>query len=200
MTEMAKVTINWTGFLGAPGYTNLYFKDFDSTDFIVQAIADGAVSKTDNWIGGIQSRIPSSVTLQTSPTVEIIEAETGELKGFLTTTPAAARVGTGTGVYSAASGAVVNWYTGGVVRGRRVRGRTFLVPISGNALSGDGTLDNTNAAALRTNTAPLISTTGAGDLGVWSRPTAPGATDGSWHLVTSFTIPDKVAVLRSRRD
>jgi hypothetical protein len=200
MTQMAKVTINWTGFSGAPGYTNLYFRDFTENGQIDQAIASGAAAKVDNWIGGFQSRLPTTVTVQTDATVEAIEDTTGELQGFFNVTPAAARVGTGTGNYSAASGAVVNWYTAGVVRGRRLRGRTFLVPLAGSALDTNGTINNTELTALRTNTTTFINETGAGDLGVWSRPSAPGAADGTWFAVNSFTIPDKVAVLRSRRD
>lgn len=200
MVEIAKVTINWTGFSGAPGYTNLYFRDFESTG-LDQPVIDGAVGKVDSWISSVAGRVPTSVRLRVARQVEIIEAADGQLLRFMqATTDTTERVGTGTGAYSAASGLVVNWYTGGVVRGRRVRGRTFIVPLAGNALDTDGSIAAAALTAMTTATTTLISTTGAGDLGVWSRPSAPGATDGTWHLATSFTIPDKAAVLRSRRD
>lgn len=196
---MAKIVINWTGFTGAPGYTNLYFRDFDTGE-MDQTTVDGAVSKVDTWIGFVLSRLPNTVTLRVNPVIEIVEETTGALTRFMNATTLAARTGVGTGNYSASSGACVNWYTNVVRNGRRIRGRTFLVPFAGNSLGPDGTLDNTGLTNLTTNTAALIAAAGDGDLGVWARPTAPGASDGVWAVVTSFTIPDKAAVLRSRRD
>ena len=75
-----------------------------------------------------------------------------------------------------------------------------MVPLGGNGLDVSGTLDNTRLTAWRTATTALIAAAGVGDLGVWGRPTAPGATDGVWAVVKSFTIPDKAAILTSRRD
>jgi hypothetical protein len=199
MADLARVTINWTGFVGAPGFTNLYFRNA-TPGIIDQAVVDAAVLRVDNWIGGFQSRLPTTVTCQTDSTVEVIDDTTGELQEFVNATVAAARVGTGTGNYSAAAGAVCNWYTNTVRNGRRIRGRSFLVPLAGSALGPDGSLDNTNLTGLRTNTATFVTQTGAARLVVWGRPTAPGASDGVSAEVVSFTIPDKTAVLTSRRD
>lgn len=199
MADLARLTINWTGFVGAPGFTNLYFRNA-TPGTIDQAVVDAALVRVDNWIGGFQSRLPSTVTCATDPVVEVIDDTNGELQGFLNVTPAAARVGSGTGNYSAASGAVCNWYTDGVRNGRRIRGRSFLVPLAGSALGPDGSLDNTNLTGLRTNTATFVNQTGAARFVVWGRPSAPGATDGVSAEVVTFTIPDKAAVLTSRRD
>lgn len=199
MAEILRVTINWTGFVGAPGYTNLYFRDF-TAGAVDQAMADGAVAKTDVWVNAWLSSLPTTVTIGVDPTVEVIEETNGELQGFFTTVPEAPSIATAIGAYSAASGACVNWYTNGVRNGRRIRGRSFMVPLGGAGLQSDGTIDQTKLTALRTATNTFISATGSGDLGVWSRPT-PGEPDGGvWYVVTSATIPDKVAVLRSRRD
>lgn len=197
--EIGRLKINWTGFTGAPGYTNLYFNDF-SEGSVTQAMVDGFRSRTDTLLGTIQTRLPSTVTVAVDPTVDIIDVPTGNLTRFMSTTPAAARVGQGTGNYSAASGGVINWYTGGVRNGRRVRGRTFLVPFASSALGPNGTLDDT----LRTSLIGAIQTfigpgANQGLLGIYARP-KPGLSDGAWFAVTSFTHPDKVAVLRSRRD
>jgi hypothetical protein len=102
--------------------------------------------------------------------------------------------------YSAASGACINWYTDGVRNGRRVRGRSFMVPIGSNGMENNGTLNATALGSWRTATDLLIASFENSTLGVWSRPSAPAATDGIWHKTTSMTIPDKAAVLRSRRD
>jgi hypothetical protein len=207
---MCRVTINWTGFLGAPGYTNLYFRDFTGSGEPDQAVADGAVAKVHTWIQAWDDGLPNTVTLTVDPSVEVIEETTGEMTGFFTTVPGSPNVGGSIGPYSAASGACVNWYTNGIRNGRRIRGRAFMVPIGSNGMENNGTLNGTALTSWRTATAVLIDGTGTGDLGVWARPTPilnPDGTptgehnpDGEWSVVTSYSIPDKAAVLRSRRD
>jgi len=200
MVEIAKITLAWTGFIGAPGFTNLYFRDFE-TSGLDQAIIDGSVAKVDSWSSSIQTRVPSSVVLQVQQVVPIIESTNGQIVRFMqATTAPVSRTGQGTGSYAAAAGACVNWYTDGVRNGRRVRGRSFIVPLAGSALASDGTIDNTQLTGLRSASTTMAAVGGTGDLGVWARPSGPGATDGEWHSVTSVTIPDKTAVLRSRRD
>lgn len=207
--EIGRLKVNWTGFGGAPGYTNFYFRDFSEGD-VTQAMVDGFRSRVDTLFATIQTRLPSTVTTVTDPVVDIIDVPTGNLTRFMNTTPAAARVGQATGNYSAASGGVINWYTGGVHLNRRVRGRTFLVPFGGSALGPNGTLDDTLRTSLLGAITTFLATdpTKPGVLGIYARPrkervvdgvTKP-ASEGAWYSVTSFTHPDKVAVLRSRRD
>lgn len=207
--HVLRYKVEWTGFIGAPGYTNLFFNN--TGDFFIQADRDEPVAKIQTWLAAWRSRLPSSVTIGLNSTVETVRASDGALTDFNTVTVAAPAPGTGTGVYSGASGACVNWYTDGIRNARRVRGRTFMVPVAGNFLSGDGTLDNTNLTAVRTANADLITPTAGGtQLYVWARPTpikdANGVPTGEYNAdgtsfpVSMSTISDKVAVLRSRRD
>ena len=208
--EIGRMKLNWTGFTGAPGYSNFYFRDFSEGD-LTQAMVTGFASRLELLIATIQSRLPSTVTIQLDPTVDVIDVPTGNLTRFMNFTPNAARTGQATGNYSAASGAVINWYTGGVYRNRRVRGRTFLVPYGGSALGPNGTLDDTLRTSLigAINTFLAVDATKPGVMGIYARPQKAHtnkageqvpATPGAWFSVTSFTHPDKVAVLRSRRD
>jgi hypothetical protein len=199
MADLARVTINWTGFIGGPGYTNLYWRDA-SPGTISQGVIDDAATKVDAWLGAWDDYLPPSVAVQVDSTIDIIDDTNGQLQGFMSVAAKPLRQGAGTGNYSAASGACVNWYTDGVRNGRRVRGRSFMVPLAGNALAGNGTLDDTALGLWRTATTTMDANTGTARLVVWGRPTAPGATDGASWEVTSSTIPDKAAVLRSRRD
>lgn len=199
MPEILRVKINWTGFVGAPGYTNLYFSEFVSEGY-TQAHADGAVAKAVSFVNGIKTYLPNVVTIGVDPTVEIVQADTGQLVGFFTTAPAAPSAGTASGTYSAASGVCFSWGTNGVRNGRRVRGRTFVVPVAGAYYDLDGTINNTAATSLRATGAALLATGGVTDFGIWSRPSSKGATDGVWHAAETATLKDKVAVLRSRRD
>jgi hypothetical protein len=199
MPEILRVKVNWTGFVGAPGYTNLYFSEFVTTGY-TQAMADGAVAKASTFMTNIKAFLPSVVTVGVDPTVEIIQADTGNLVGFFSTTPPAPAPGAIVGPYSAASGACFSWGTNGVRNGRRVRGRTFIVPIAGSFYDNAGTINDTNLTALRQHGTTLLATGGVTDFGVWSRPSSKGATDGAWFAAETSTVKDKVAILRSRRD
>lgn len=200
MATMAKVTINWTGFPGGPGYTNLYFRDFTGSGNIDQAVVDGAVTKTDAFLAAVRPLIPTTVTVGVAPTIEEIEETDGSLVGFWTGTPAAAAVGSGGTSYVGPAGACISWYTNVVRNSRRIRGRTFIVPASTGTFDTDGTITSTRMGNLNTAATGIIDPTGTGDLGVWSRPSAPGATDGVWAVAASYRVQDKAAVLTSRRD
>jgi hypothetical protein len=199
MTQMLRAKLNWTGFTGAPGYTNLFFRDFTEGP-VTQEMADGAKTKLTNFMASLGTRLPSTVTLSLDSTMDIIEDTTGQLQGFMTIVPPAATVGSVAGAYSAASGACITWNTNGVRNGRRVRGRTFIVPLGGTIYDTDGTIATTHLTAFRTAATDLTAASGAGDLGVWARPSAPGASDGAWWVATGGSVRDKVAVLTSRRD
>jgi hypothetical protein len=199
MPEILRTKLTWTGFAGAPGYTNFYFSEFVEAGY-TQAMADGAVAKAHDFSLNIAALCPPTVTITTDPTVEIIQADTGDLVGFFSTVPGAAAVGARAGTYSAASGACFSWGTNGVRKGRRVRGRTFAVPLAGSCYQSDGTINDTDLATLRQIGVQLLSNTGVTDFGIWSRPSTKTATDGVWFPAQTSSVKDKVAILRSRRD
>jgi len=64
----------------------------------------------------------------------------------------------------------------------------------------NGTISADTITTLTTAATAMASTATDAHLGVYARPTGPGATDGMWSPVTSFSIPDLAVVLRSRRD
>jgi len=92
----------------------------------------------------------------------------------------------------------VNWRTNDYRFGRRIRGRTFMVPLNSNAYEGDGTLSTAARGDLQTFADTMVSGTGGAEFGVWSRPR--NGAGGVFATVTSGTVPDMAAVLRSRRD
>lgn len=201
MATLAKLTAVWTGLTGGGnGYSNFYFAP-DAGPDITQAVVDNAISRTDTFLNLFQSRTPPAVRIQLNSTVELIDDTNGHLIGFMSGAPFQRGNGTGTGSYSAASGLVVNWYTGGVKKGRRVRGRTFFVPLSGNALDTNGTIENSTLAAIQGGATALANAAGGvANLVVWSRPAEPNFIDGISYDVITATVPDKAAILRSRRD
>lgn len=137
---------------------------------------------------------------QTIPAVDIIEETNGSLltSGQITPTPAIV-TGTGTGeLYSPGNMALLQMETGVVQAGRRVRGRSNLGPLTEGAVA-SGQLGSP-ASALITGAAPalLAITPTTVKLVVWSRPQVGRL--GAAFNVNSFSVPAKLAWLRSRRD
>jgi hypothetical protein len=204
MSVIARVKLRWSGFIGGPGYTILHFRDFgwDTAADVDTTAAQGAVDRVDTFAEGVKTYLPYAVQLAVEPEVEVLEDTTGELLEVRGTTPDAAHVSpaSSSAVFAGPVGLVISWKTGLVRNGRRVHGRTFLVPLNGNVFASDGTLTSGVRTDFLTAAAALANPAGTPDLGVWARPSAPAATDGEWGVVTSWNVPDMAAVLRSRRD
>ncbi len=99
------------------------------------------------------------VVLKAMGDVEVIEDTTGDLVDILSATAGADRnsdssVGQ---QYAAAAGACINWRTNTVHRGRRIKGRTFLVPLRGAAFEDNGTLSNATITSLTTAATALTN-------------------------------------------
>lgn len=191
---ISRVTAVWTGFSGAPGYTSLFFDAFGSGDEV-----DLEVGRVRNAFQALAEHLPTGVSIQVQQEVEILDEASGELLGYgLADEQPNAVNGNASGSYSAPTGAIVTWNTDTVARGRRLRGRTFLVPLSGEAYEGDGTL-NASALTALNNFGSRMAGDGDGPQHVvWSRPR--NGAGGAIGPVVSHRVPDMAAVLRSRRD
>jgi hypothetical protein len=128
-------------------------------------------------------------------TVEL-NVNTGQLEEVDQITAPANVVGSSSTAYSAPSGARIEWRTDAVVAGRRLRGRTFIVPLLAGAYDVQGTLSTATLTALNTAATNFRDTSvfTACQPAVWSR------THGILADITSSLTPDEAAVLRSRRD
>lgn len=195
MATIVRIQAVWTGFQGGPGYTHWYgISDGDSG-----AAAAALAVRMRAFFDGIKGLIPTNVDIKVQRVYQVINDVNGNItsEAQLAADPVLVS-GTAAGVYSAASGAVMNWETGHFnANGRRVRGRTYLVPLSSTAMENDGTLSSTAFNALQA--AGTAALGGTGSLGVWTRP-SPGGSDGTFNIAISALIKDKVAVLTSRRD
>lgn len=204
MTQLLRVKTKWSGFSGAPGYTVLHFRDFGAGDGgggdASAASALAAVNRVSSFFTAARTALASTVTLNIEPEVDVLEDTTGELVTSFTTPTQAPIFGNNSGNYSAATGAVINWKTGGVRNGRKIRGRSFLVPVGGSGMDAAGLLAAGARTAILNAGIALVDPAGSPDLVVYARPSGPGATDGQAALVTGVTVPNLLAVLRSRRD
>lgn len=200
---MLKVKARWSGFTGSPGYSVFYFREWtDGTYQPTAAEATACAVKVRTLFDQLKTVLPPTVKVQVDSDVEIIEDTNGKLVDVRSATAQAVVTGTATNTaYSAASGAVLGWQTAGVRNGRRVRGRTFIVPLTAGAYDTDGTLLSTHHTTLTTAASNFVfDTADTPTFGVFQRPSAPGATDGAWTFATGSRVPDTVAILRSRRD
>ena len=175
----------WSGFPGAPGYSIFYATP-----------GTGISGDIKTFFTSCRTEMPSSVTI-TSPTGgDSFDPVTGTLTGTWSGGVGGTTVGMSAAAYAGPAGACVTWLTSGIANGRRVRGRTFLVPLSSSAYQTDGSLAPGSLTALQAAADTLVSSS-AGNLLVWHRPVGGGG--GSAHPVVGAKVSDRVAVLRSRR-
>jgi len=195
MATIVKVRAIWTGFQGAPGYTNWHgLSDGDAA-----AAAAALAGRMRTFFDGMKVGLPTGCTVQVQRTYQVLDSTTGRIgsEGTLAANPAAV-AGTVAGAYSVVTGAVVNWETGKYNdAGHRIRGRTYLVPLT-NIYDTNGTLNDPSLTLMSGVATAAIG--GLGNLIVYSRPTTKGGSDGHVETVVAATIHDKACVLSSRRD
>jgi hypothetical protein len=188
----------WSGFPGQPGFTYLYGADAGNPgDFALQT---RAFLLDITKVASDGDSLPSGLKIQGDAFVDLIDEQTGHMMSASPVTAPLVITGAGSGSYAGPCGIAVTWITNGFEGDppRRVRGRTFLVPLAGNVHDSDGTVGSSFLTQARTAASTYLA--GAITPVVWHRPTSPGGSDGSLHPIVSSQITDKQAVLRSRRD
>jgi hypothetical protein len=185
VANIDRLVVTWSGFAGAPGYSVFYATPLNDVQVDISTFFDA-----------ITGLLPNDVTITIPNSGDTLNDATGALVGSWTATSGVQHVGENPGLFAGPAGACVSWQTGGIVRGRRVKGRTFIVPLAGGCYDTDGTLEAANRSTLETAADALVASAG-GNLLVWSRPVAGNG--GSSHPVTGASVADRVAVLRSRR-
>lgn len=198
MVNIQRVRVAFTGLRGLPGVSTFY----------ATAGAD-MISPLRDFYAALNGNFPIGMTTVVENFGDIIEDSTGALTGTWSGAVSAAVVSTTSQTYAAPVGACVNWLTGQVIGGRRLRGRTFIVPLVSGTYQGDGTLTPEFLGELNTARANFTNAVGTTFL-VWGRPRlavpatpthkAVTARLGASALVTSSLVKDRCAVLRSRRD
>ena len=199
---VAIVRANWSGTSGGPGLTQLAMFTGGGGAWS-SSNAQSAVDAVRAWFLGLASYLPNEVSIQVQPAVDQYDQATGELTDTVTAGTAPATVtGSSTGNYTGGAGFKLTWETNSIRNGRRVRGRTYIVPAGGNVYDNDGTILATVSTDIITKSNTLLSTLSGAGLGlvVWSRPTALGSTDGAITAVQTPVLKDKTAILRGRRD
>lgn len=188
MTMLARLRIDWSGSaLVGPGLTTLYF-DSSKSGFSAAVVT---------FMNAIKAQHPAGVSWTVPGFGDLIDSETGDLTGAWSETGGntviAASAG---GVYSLGVGYATRWDTGSIVRGSRVRGRSYWAPALGSVFGSNGLMTTAanNSVAVAANA--LVSAV-PGALMIWTRPN--GTDGGHASAVISATVPNTPTWLRSRR-
>lgn len=190
MALLIRHTVVWTGAPGLPGYSQFYQE-------VTGSLATDAQDGHD-WVramfNGLGTLIPDGVDVTVDPVYQALDIATGEITSEGTVaTPSAVVSGAYVSSWSAQVGVLVEWTTATYIAGRRLRGRTYLVPL-GNVGDSDGTLSAGTLATVAAAADSIVS--GTGNFGVWHRPVAGAG--GSLSGISGAVVRDKAAVLRSR--
>lgn len=192
--------IKWTIPGAGTAFSVLHFIT-NATAEPVQADADDVTSKLNAFCDSFKANLPNVVKMDVMTEVEQINEGSGDLLWVWGTTAFPQKVGgaASTSGWAAAAGGVISWSTPGIRNGRRVRGRTFIVPLSNECWDIDGTMKATELGRINTAATNLRTVGQQTQFGIYARPTAPGASDGIAYPVNAHRIPDMSAILRSRR-
>lgn len=208
MFTRTQATWTWTG-SGNGGISKFSWANHLSASEAGQALVKQAA-----FFNSLVTLLPTAVTVRHEGLVQIYDETLSTPGGgaqlvdqVTVASPPASVTGTGTGVWSAASGAWINWITPAFANGRRVVGRTFLVPLANTpTFQTDGTLALTAqnliigaGNSMNTNTPTHVVYYNRGGPSDPPKPTDKPHVAG-WYASTGVTVPDKAGVLRSRRD
>lgn len=190
----SQLTARYNGFTGAPGWIRMKF-----LGALNVGDANTAAANFRTFLNSVAAQIPTGAQITFDSAVAIYDddgTQTGEIT--LTVIPNAV-TGSSAVVYAGGTGAVVNWTTGAFHLGRKVRGRTFLVPLTSAAFQTDGTLAAAVQGSIQAN-AQTFATSSPTPVILSQKETAGGGMSSLVAVVSGATVPDRSAVLRSRRD
>jgi hypothetical protein len=150
------------------------------------------------FFDGIKALFPTGLTFQVPSSGDIINQGSGALTGAWSvgTTPAVVTATGGTGTYAGNAGAVIHWLTPDLFNGRRLRGRSFLVPLVSSGFENNGSLSAATISTISTAATTFLAAV-PGMWNVWHRP-RPGFGGGN-GTIDAFRVPDLAVSLRSRR-
>jgi hypothetical protein len=152
-----------------------------------------------DFFGVLLGLMPAGVTINMPTTGPRINPVNGDLVGSWIRASTSTMSGSAGTTYAAGVGASVRWETGVVLDGHRVRGRTYLVPLVSAIFDADGTLMFSQQALILNAALATVTAMGT-NMQVWHRPSTTGTPHvGSAVPVTTAAVPDRPAILRSRR-
>jgi hypothetical protein len=199
-----RVKARWTIPGAGTAFSVLHFDDGEVGQDVDQA-ATNQVNALHTFFDSVKNVLPSVVKVQVLGDVEVIDVATGELVGAANGGSKAELAGAQPSSigWAAPTGACITWTTAGIrqvsSKPRRVRGRTFIVPLSNAAYDVNGTLTDTAMGTLNAAATALRGNFSGQELAVFARPGVGGTPVGAAYAVTGHKLTDQAAILRSRR-
>lgn len=185
---MLEVTTSWTIPSGVPTKSVMYFADGSDLPTCRERI----------WgaFNGFMDSIATGVSFSVDNSARVLNPATGVLLGLQT--DATPRTASGSGAAKPVADAtqvLIRWFTGQVINGRFVQGRTFIPGLDANLLT-NGNLSS-GAGADFAAAADAMITPSVG-FGVWHRP--KNGAGGQLVQCTDTGVNVELAVLRRRRN
>lgn len=183
---------------GSPGLTTFYF--LPGTAGGVTADAVDAFGRVQDFWATIPSLLKTTFSAEVQAEVDVLEATTGELTGFLDGGTSVVIAGSSTAEsLPIAAMLLLRSFTGDIHAGRRVRGRSFIGPVV-ETNNNSGVPTSSARTDLLLGAAQLLTGATATVPVVWSRPNSPVGDPGFHSEILSYQVADYFSVLRSRRD
>jgi len=185
------------GSTGLPGLHTTYWNGTGTSPVAADAL--DVVDRVHDFWEAISELLSAGLDITCTDPVDVLESTTGELTGSLPPGTVAPVEGDGSSTLPRATMLLLKYLTDDIVGGRRLRGRSFIGPLSvttnttGSVTPGSNTTLLTAAGNLQTGT------TGSRQV-VWHRPTQALPASGVVSEVTSYASSSEFSVLRSRRD
>lgn len=191
MANISRVRVSLDGFPGGPGVSTFYCNAGDEASFRTQL---------GTFYGHLAGQMPGGMSYTVENAGEVIDEASGQAVNAWSVGSAITQTSSSPATaYAQGVGASVIWTTNAYHNGRRVRGRTFIVPILSTMFESNGTLESGYLGSLQAWATTLAT---SGLMRVYSRPkgpvTAPTSPGGSF-VVSGSIVRDKAAVLTSRR-
>lgn len=190
MTDLYRLRVTWSGLAGSPGYTTFY------------SLAIPPVAAVSTFFDALKTFHPSGQSWAIPNFGDVIDSTDGSLKSSWSGGSSSTVTSATAGTYAAPAGYMVQFPTTTIVDHHRLKGRIYMVPCLTALYEANGTIANGLIGSINTAAAALVSAYSA-QLVVWHRPKVVGGSvvrSGSHGIVTGSSCPDKVVVLRSRRD
>lgn len=192
-----RVRTTISGLQGLPGVSTFYFRGTTTTP--ITADVTDVVARVRAFFSSSSGAFPALVSLQVLGDVDVIDEANGTLTDQLSVTAPAVVPGSSGVALPFASAVLLTHNTGGILNGRRLRGRSFLSPCNAAANTAGAVTTSLRTTVTTAANVMLTGTTGSYPV-VWHRPKLPGPLGGLAIATTGYSVGTSFAVLRSRRD
>lgn len=183
-------TARWQGARVGAGASVFHFESIAGP-----TAAAGLATAVRTLMQSLAGTLPNDVQISFDTEVREL-ANDGTLIDVYPVTPPASVTGAGTTAFANGTGILVRHSTGVILNGRRILGRTFLVPVTGNSFADNGDVLGATQTTVNNAFATFItnSATAGANFAVWSRANAAVAP------VVSSSAVSRPTTLRTRND